>query len=181
MSYSKQTKDTPYCTHLWYVLQQTDQGYSLLHTPLVCLTANRPMIHLTAHTSGMSYSKQTKDTPYCTHLWDVLQQIDQGYTLLHTPQGCLTANRPMIHLTAHTSGMSYSKQTRNTPSCTHLWYVLQQTDQEYILLHTPLVCLTANRSGILLTAHTSGSQSINVHLRVMHLSAHKGKAPYLTP
>ena len=108
-------------THLWYVLQQTDPGYTSLHTPLVCLTANRSGIHLTAHTSGISYSKQTRNTSYCTHLWYVLQQTDQGYTLLHTPLRCLTANRPGIHLTAHTSGMSYSKQARDTPYCTHLW------------------------------------------------------------
>ena len=112
MYYSKQTRDILDCKHLWYVLQQTDQVNSLLHTP---------RIHLTANNSGMSYSKQTRYTPYCTH---------QGYTWLQTPLVCLTANRPGILLTAH---------IKDTPNCTHLWYVLQQTDQRYCtLLHTPL-------------------------------------------
>ena len=117
------------------------------HTPLVCITANRPRIHFTAHifgktyskhftahTSGMSYSKQTRDTPYCTHLWYVLQQTDQEFTLLHTPLVCLTANRPGIHLTAHTSGISYSKQTRDTPYCTHR-HVPVCLQRESTLLH----------------------------------------------
>ena len=119
-------------THLWYVFQQTDPGHTSLHTPLVCLTANRPGIHLTAHTSGMSYSKQTRNTSYCTHLWYVLQQTGQGYSLLHTP---LDHKASMFTFQACTSLLTKGKHITSRLKDEH--HCINEPSRKWTLLHIP--------------------------------------------